>query len=68
MITIFVLLGIVLVAILLLMVRNEKVCQQRVALIWEDRDAYHRLPSYDHMLFCFWIPVKRFIEEARLRV
>lgn len=65
MIATFVVLGIVLLAILWMMRRNDQVYRESVALIWEDLDAYKRLPGYDYMLLRFWIPVKRFVEEAR---
>ncbi len=45
--------------------RNETVYKKRVALIWDDHEAYERLPDYGHMLLRFWIPVRRFIEEAK---
>lgn len=36
------------------MVRNELVCRVRIKLLWEDRDVYYRLPSYDRMWLEFW--------------
>ncbi len=65
MVAILVVTGVFLLFILFLMFRNGKVYRMRVALIYADPDAYRLLPDYFEMLFRFWIPVRRFINEAK---
>lgn len=48
----------------LFFVRNDWVCNKRIDLLRKSRKDYDMLPSYDKMLFKFWIwDVRKFIKE-----
>ena len=49
---------------LFLLYRINKVYIYRTDLLWDDFEAYNRLPSYDEMVWKFWVwDLDRFIEE-----
>lgn len=50
---------------LYMMFRNEKVFKARIGLLRKDHESYRKLDSYNSMLYKFWIPIDRFIEEAK---
>lgn len=49
------------VAIILMIIRNNRVLQYRMKLLEEDFEAYKRLPDYYTMVFKFWVwPLSKF--------
>lgn len=49
---------------LFLLYRVERVYNYRTDLIWDDFETYNRLPSYEAMVWKFWIwDFDKFIEE-----
>lgn len=45
-----------------LLFRNQWVYRQRTHLLWDDWPLYQRLPSYNSMMWRFWVwDVRRFI-------
>ena len=49
---------------LFLLFRNSWVCRVRVNMIYNDHDKYEELPSYDAMLWRFWIwDVNKFLPK-----
>jgi hypothetical protein len=61
-----VVLGVMLICIgfvFMLMKRNEWVCKNRIRILYIDMDVYDKLPSYEYMLYHFWIwNVEKFIK------
>jgi hypothetical protein len=47
----------------LFLVRNQMVYNARMKLLREDTDAYLALPSYDEMLFRFWVPLSSYSKK-----
>lgn len=44
--------------VLILMLRNNKVLKYRLQLLKDDILSYDKLPDYNTMVFKFWIPLK----------
>jgi len=45
-------------------IRNNWVYKNRIKLIDDDWEAYKKLPSYDQMMFKFWVwDINKFIKE-----
>lgn len=40
-----------------LLIRNNELLEFRLKILLTDYDDYLKLPSYDVMLHCFWIPL-----------
>ncbi|ABC31023.1 MULTISPECIES: hypothetical protein [Hahella] len=49
---------------LLFFIRNAKASELRLRLMKENYEAFKKLPSYEDMLYRFWIPLTRFEEKA----
>ena len=55
-----------LVACLYMAVRNQAVYNYRVKVLSTDMDKYERLPSYNTMMYKFWVwPMSRFDKQAQ---
>lgn len=49
---------------LFLLYRVERVYNYRIDLLWDDFEAYNKLPSYDEMVCKFWIwDLDKFVKE-----
>ena len=49
---------------LILLYRVERVYKYRVDLIWDDFETYNKLPSYNEMVWKFWIwDLDKFVKE-----
>ena len=45
-------------------IRNNWVYNNRIKLISDDWETYQKLPSYDQMMFKFWVwDINKFIKE-----
>ena len=56
--------GVVAVFLLLLLWRNTRVYRFRNELLWADWDRFQQLPSYDAMMWRFWVwPLRRFLPK-----
>ena len=42
--------------------RNNMVYKFRTKILYEDTDLYKKLPSYNTMVFKFWIPLNNWIK------
>lgn len=47
-----------------ILIRNEWVYKNRIKLINDDWESFKKLPSYDQMMFKFWVwDINKFIKE-----
>ena len=51
-----------------LLYRNNRVYDLCFRLLHEDMTLYDKLPSYNTMLFHFWIPLSQFEKQARAQI
>lgn len=57
-------LALVILLAVLTLIRNDWVFRNRVKMVWDDFEGFKQLPSYEAMLFRFWVwDVKKFLKN-----